>query len=346
MGIRRRLVLVAVTIFAVIMFGSIGYYLLYNGTHSFLDCMFMTVISVTSVGYGEIVPVTGNVFSQIFTMLLITFGMGVIMYGLSSLTAIMIEGDFSGLLRKKKMAKQIEQMNGHYIVCGGGETGFPLIQELIKNHEKVVLVEKDEDILLMRSAIDENLPYIRGDAAEEHVLIEAGIMRAAGIVICLPNDKENLYITMTARMLNSKIRIVCRTTDPKIEPKLKKAGADRVVSPNTIGALRMASEIIRPTVVDFLDQMLRSKRGTMRINQISIADGCYLDGKPIQSSGLKDRYNLLVLGAKTASGEIHFNPSPSAIMTKDMVLIVMGDVSQIEQAQLELGAPQDDGTIN
>jgi len=335
MEIRRRLIFLVLTIVIVIMLGSIGYYILFEGNQKFIDCMYMTVISVTSVGYGEILTVTGNVAAQIFTMILITFGMGVILYGISTLTVIMVEGGLSGIIRKRKMAKEINKLSGHHIVCGGGETGRPLVSELIKNRETVVLIEKDISQIEHCKDIDELL-YIQGDASEDQNLIDAGIARAAGILICLPSDKDNLYITMTARMLSPSVRIVCRMTDPKLEPKLKKAGANQVVSPNFIGALRMASEMIRPTVVDFLDSMMRSRKGVLRINQITISENSGLSETTIMRSGIRDRYNLLILGVKHGKEEIEFNPGPSFVLKPGMILIVMGEIDDVEKARRAL----------
>ena len=300
-----------------------------------MDCIFMTVISLTSVGYGEILQVTGNPTAQIFTMILITFGMGILLYGISSMTALLVEGDLSGILRKKQMDKQIKKLNNHYIVCGGGKTGCPLLEELVKSREQVVLIELDEKNIERCSQI-ENLLYIKGDATDDQNLLSAGIERAAGIIIALPSDKDNLYITMTARMLNKKIRIISRMTNQKLRPKLKKAGANSVVSPNSIGALRMASEMIRPAAVDFLDSMLRSKKTNLRIHQITISEKSAVLGKKISESGIKDKFDLLILGARQRGGEIEFNPSPSMALKEGITLIVMGDVDNIARAKKTL----------
>ncbi len=300
-----------------------------------MDCIFMTVISLTSVGYGEILQVTGNPAAQIFTMILITFGMGILLYGISSMTALLVEGDLSGILRKKQMDKQIKKLNNHYIVCGGGETGCPLLEELVKNREQVVLIELDEKNI-ERCSLIENLLYIKGDATDDQNLLAAGIERAAGIIIALPSDKDNLYITMTARMLNKKIRIISRMTDQKLRPKLKKAGANSVVSPNSIGALRMASEMIRPAAVDFLDSMLRSKGTHLRIHQITISEKSAALGKKIDESGIKDKFDLLILGSRQRGGEIEFNPSPSMVLKDGITLIVMGKVDNIIRAKKTL----------
>ena len=234
----------------------------------------------------------------------------------------------------QKMEDQISQLRDHYIVCGGGETGRQILEELIKNKEQVILIEQDEDrIARCRSHCD--CPYIKGDATDDQNLHSAGIKNAAGLIVSLPSDKDTLYVTMTARILNSKLRIISSMVDPKLEPKLKKAGANSVVSSNFIGALRMASEMIRPTAVAFLDTMLRSDKGNLRIHELTVRKNSKTVGKKICESGLKDRYNLLVLGRRRRSDEIEFNPSPSQILESGTKLIVMGEVADIHRAEKE-----------
>ena len=333
MGIKRRLNLLLFAILWVFITGSVGYYIIYGGNEKFLDCVFMTVISLTTVGYGEVLPISGNPTAQIFTMILVTFGMGVILYAIGTLTALLIEGELTDILRKNKMEKTIQKLSGHYILCGGGETGGPLLIELVKNRETVVLIESEKHRIDLCREIIPKLLYIQGDATDDQNLIKAGIHSASGIIISLPSDKDNLYITMTARMINPKIRIICRMTDPRIEPKLRKAGADGVVSPNFIGALRMASEMIRPAAVDFLDKMLRSDDGNLRIHELNISQTSHIAGKTILESDLKNKFNLLILGAKNVNGEISFNPSASQMLQAGTTLIVMGDVNNIKMAQ-------------
>ena len=332
MAIRKRLYFLLGLILLVIMIGSMGYYIIYNGEPQFLDCIYMTVVSLTTVGYGEIIEVTGNDTAEIFTMVLITFGMGIILYGISSLTALLLEGELSGIFRKRKMAKQIDKLTDHYIVCGGGETGSGVIVELCKNHEVAVLIEENAGRIERCKEICELL-YIQGDATDDENLIDAGINRAAGIVISLPSDKDVLYVTMTARMLNQKLRIISRMTNQHLKPKLIKAGANAVVCPNAIGALRMASEMIRPTAVDFLDDMLRSSRGELRIHELTVSEKSKFNEKEIRECGLDERYGLLVLGAKAQAQEIEFNPAPSQKLTAGTTLIVMGAVGQISRAK-------------
>ena len=334
MGIQQRLQYVVFFIFLTVLGGSLGYYILFEGEPAFLDCIYMTVISLTSVGYGEVLQVTGNPYAQLFTMFLITFGLGIIMYGISTLTAVIVEGEFSGILRRKSMEKRIAKLDNHYIVCGGGQTGRHVISELTKNNEKVVVIEMDQGKIGQCQAMVEGLLFIEGDATDDRNLMLAGIERALGIVIALPNNKDNLYVTMTARMINARIRIISRMVDSSIEPKLRKAGANSVVSPNFIGGMRMASEMIRPAAVNFLDKMLRTDDRTLRIHEVTISENSPFAGKTIRSAGLKDKYGLLVLGAREEGNyDITFNPHAAMELAKGTTLVVMGEVANIAKVR-------------
>jgi voltage-gated potassium channel len=332
MGIRRRLFFAIAIIVGTMLMGSTGYYVLFDGRSSYLDCLYMTVISLTTVGYGEVLGITGNPTAQIFTMLLIIFGMGIILYSISTLTAMFIEGELTGMLRRRKMENKINALSGHYIVCGGGETGFPLAVELVTSKASVVLVEHDNGVIERARQI-KGLYHVYGDATDDKNLIAAGIERATGITICLPSDNDNLYITMTARMLNPTARIISRMTNSRLKPKLLKAGATSVVSPNAIGALRMASEMLQPTAVEFLDNLLRSERGELRIHQIAVNGGSPLAGKPILQSGLRDQFNLLLLGVRHKGGDFEYRPPSSFVMEAGMTLIVLGDIDNINRAR-------------
>jgi voltage-gated potassium channel len=336
MNILQRLYFIILSIILVVMAGSYGYFIIFKGQHRLLDCVYMTVISLTTVGYGEIIEVSGNVTAEIFTMILITFGMGIIVYGISTLTALIIEGELSGILRRKKMDKQIGKLKNHYIVCGGGETGRPVLKEILMNKEQVVLVEHDDQHIKRCTAEIDGLLYVQGDATEDKNLIAAGLERGAGIIISLPSDKDALYVTITARMLNPKIRIISRMVEQKLKAKLLKAGANGVVSSNAIGALRMASQATRPAAVDFLDQMLCSNQGNLRINQITVSENSNFSGKSISESGLKEKFGLLVLGSKHDDNDIEFDPPLSLELLPGTTLIVMGDVEDVARAKKAL----------
>jgi len=331
--VAKRLYLVLLAIALIILAGSTGYYLIFDGKYSLIDCVYMTVISLTTVGYGEVIEITGNIPAQVFTMILITFGAGVILYGISNLTAVFVEGELSGLLRAKQMVKRIRRRSGHHIVCGGGETGLPVMQELIQNNERVVLIENDAEKIDRCARLLGDLLFINGDATEDQNLLSAGLERAAGLFICLPSDKDALYVTITARMWNPRIRIISRVMEEPLRSKLINAGANRVVSPSAIGALRMASEMIRPTEVDFLDRMLRSSQGNLRINELTISSSSSMAGTPIIESGLKERFELLLLASLKPGEPIEFNPLPEDTLEPGMTLIVMGDVENCARAK-------------
>ena len=231
------------------------------------------------------------------------------------------------------MENKINALSDHYIICGGGETGFPLVNELIAGKAAVVLVENDSRTIERARHIRGRLYHVHGDATDDKNLIAAGIERAKGIAICLPSDNDNLYITMTARMLNPAVQITTRMTNSRLKPKLLKAGATSVVSPNAIGALRMASEMLRPAAVEFLDNLLRSERGELRIHQIAINSNSPLAGKQIIESGLRDRFNLLLLGVRYANNEFEYRPSSSFLIKEGMTLIVLGDIDNINRAR-------------
>ena len=226
MQIKTRLYLSLLAILLVVLAGSNGYYLLYGGKYKFIDCMYMTVISLSTVGYGEVVEVSGNLAAEVFTIIMITFGMGIIMYGISTLTAMLIEGQLSGILREKKMEKKIGKLKNHYILCGGGETGRHILSEFIRNKEPIVLIEQDIDRIKRCETVGELL-YVKGDATDDRNLTAAGIDKARGIIISLPSDKDTLYVTMSARMRSPRLRIISSMVDGAFEPKLKQAGADR-----------------------------------------------------------------------------------------------------------------------
>ncbi len=333
MNILKRLYLVLLAILAVIMIGSYGYFILFAGKESMLDCIYMTVITLTTVGYGEVIRVHGNPAAQVFTMILIVFGMGILAYGIGTLSALLIEGELSGILRTKKIYKRIAKLSNHIIVCGGGETGRPVIQELTGNKWAVVLIEQSQQNIDRCIDACGDLLYIRGDATDDQTLIDAGLERSFGLAICLPSDKDTLYTTITARMLNRKTRIVCRMVQEKLKAKLLNAGANSVVAPSRIGALRAASEMLRPAAVDFLDRMLRASQAKLRINEITVSSTSSLSGASIAESQLPERFNLVVLAARKAGQEISFKPDTAEKLEPGMTLIVMGDVEDCHRAR-------------
>jgi len=235
------------------------------------------------------------------------------------------------------MMKQIRDMNDHLIICGAGETGAYLVRELQKTGSVFVVIDHDEAQLEKISQLGD-FPVIKGEAGDETILTAARIHHARALASVLPEDKDNLLITVTARLLNPNLRIVARCADSRMIEKLLRHGANSAVSPNMIGGMRLASELIRPSVVGFLDGMLRDQAGTMRVEEIPLSDGSAWIGKKLKELGIQGRYNLLALAIRTADGEMKFNPREDMVIAKSDVLVVMGDIANVWEARDAAGS--------
>jgi len=309
------------------LFGVCGY--IFIERWPVLDSIFMTVITLASVGYGETRPLTDN--GRIFTILLIILGMSTYVYGISTITAFFVEGEVFGVLRRKRMQKKIDALNEHYIVCGASEVAVHIISELKKTCRSFVIIENDEDKIKQLNAADEIL-FINGEPSDDHSLIKAGIMRAKGIVCALPSDKDNLFVVITARSLNSDIRIVTRVIDGTSEAKLRRAGADAIVSTYAIGGLRMASELIRPTVVSYLDIMLRGNGQALRVEEIELPEDSNLIGVTVREAEITDNTGLNVLATKNKyTGNYEHTLISDYKFKKGDTLIVIGNPEQIQK---------------
>ncbi|MFH1227132.1 MAG: potassium channel protein [Planctomycetota bacterium] len=331
MNFRRRIVVSLFLLFCVLVTGTTGYWVIGG---NLLNALYMTVITSATVGYGEVVPVSNNPGAEIFTIVFIILSVITIGIITSLLVASILELEMSGLLRRRKMNKQIEKLSGHYIICGGGETGIHIVQEMSKMLKPFVVIDHDQQRLEKLSALSQNILYIVGDATDDEVLLAAGLERAIGVMAALPSDKDNLYITVMAKQYNSKIRIVALGVEDKAINKLKKAGADTVVSPALIGGLRMASEMMRPSATKFLDTMLRQTTGTYRIEEINIPAGSHIVNKKLSEIGLRDKYNLLILATiKPDSDEITYSPPADTVLKEGVILVVLGEVHNFNKVR-------------
>ncbi|MGE5707716.1 MAG: potassium channel family protein [Bacteroidota bacterium] len=320
-----RLIRIAALLVLVLFIGVAGYQLLEDW--SVLDSLYMTVITIASVGFGETHPLSDA--GRIFTIFLILGGGGVLVYGFSSVTAFIVEGDLSDVLRKRKMQRLIDQFQNHHIVCGADQTARYLIDELRKTGQDFVVVDRDSEKLKSLEAL--NIPYIRGDATHDSVLLAAGIERAKGLIAALHSDADNLFVTLTAKDLNPSLRVISKAIEEGSERKLRRAGADGVVMPIKNGAMRMASELLRPSVVTFLDLMLRSQDATIRVESIEPGENCRFLGKTLRECGILEVEGFSVVALKDSDGNYHYNPPKETPIERDTVLIVMGKVEPINE---------------
>jgi voltage-gated potassium channel len=327
MGDLKRKLIIAVTLLACLYVAGVAGYVLIE-RWSVFDAAYMTVITLASVGYGEVHPLSAP--GRAFTMALIMVGMGTFVYGLSTITAFFVEGELGGYLRRKKVKRSIEGLEDHYIVCGSGDVGRYIIAELHKTERAFVVVEADPGRIAKLKERDELL-FLQGEPTEEDVLLAAGVKKARGLVSALDNDKDNLFVVMTARGLNPALRIVTKSVDECCAAIFGKAGADAVVSPEFIGGLRMASELVRPEVVSFLDAMLRGKDSALRVEEVRVRPESSLVGKALREVNDADRTGLWVIAVKNAkTGEYTHIPRSTYLVTADDVLIVIGTVEKVE----------------
>ncbi|MBZ5542127.1 MAG: potassium channel protein [Acidobacteriia bacterium] len=334
MNLRKQLMTAVLVLLVVVMVTAAGYRIL-GGPHiSLLDAIYMAVITFATIGYGEVVDTSVNPALRIFNMVMILFGIGTMLYVFSISTAFVVEGELKDIFRRRKMLKQIRDMQDHFIICGASETAYHVVQELLKTGHPFVVIDHDAERLARIQHLGE-FPVLQGEAADEEVLEQAGIARAHGLAIVLPDDKDNLMVTVTARQMSPTVRIIARCTDARMGEKMVRAGASSAVSPNMIGGMRMASELIRPHVVGFLDLMLREKSKTLRVEEIAVGESSSWAGKTLHESEIHRRFELLALAVRDPRGETRYNPQGDTVLKAGDVLIVMGDVSNVRKAREE-----------
>lgn len=318
--ILRALILFATAVLA----GTLGYHRLEGW--SLMDGLYMTVITMTTIGYGEIRPLSET--GRVFTIILSLVSIGIGGYAVSAVAAFFVEGDFQRIMRGRRMDKQIAQLKDHIILCGVGRVGKAVAAELHKTRTPFVVIEQNPDEIEALQGLGEVL-HIQGDATKDGTLRLAGIDRAKGIVIVLSDDKDNAFVVLAARSLNPDIRIVARLTEEENAEKLHRVGADEVVSPNVIGGLRMASIMIRPTVVTFLDDMLRMPEQTVRMEEYRLDEGSALAGRTLAEADIGRRTGLLVMAMRTREGRYRVNPGGRTRLEEGDILIVTGTPEQL-----------------
>ncbi len=329
--LRRRLAAASVAILTVIGVGTGVFYWLGQGEWSAFDCFYYTVITLTTVGYSELLPNIAEVpYARPFTIALIVTGVGTFLYFASTLTAMIIEGDLQRAFKDSRMHKNIDRLNNHIIVCGAGSTGRHVLKELVEYDIPAVLIDINLEAV---DAYRETHPKgfsIVGDATDDHILEKANIASARGLVAALANDKDNLYLTLSARQFNPQMRIVARGSDLRVLEKLRKAGADTVVSPNYIGGLRMVSEMLRPQVVRFLDEMRRDKSKT-RIDEVIVSEKSAFDGRSLREIDIRKSTDVLVLAVRVPEQEGYtYNPGADFVVKSGMTLVVLGPIPQVK----------------
>ena len=330
----RKRIYVAVVMFAVVFLAGVGGFKVFGGKDwSLLDSVYMTVITVATVGYGEVHDLSGNLPARVFAVIYILISLGTIAFAVTSITAFIVEGELKNILGRRKMEKEIAKLRDHFIVCGGDETALTIIRELHQTKKDFVVIEPSKE-RIDRILVSYPILYIRGDPAEDEVLKQAGVERATGVLLSLPTDEANLFVTITVRNLNPHIRIVAKGIDVKSHGKMQKVGADYVVSPTDIGGMRMASQMLRPAVVTFLDTMLRDKEQGLRVEEVEVKMGSALAGKTVGDSGIRSKTRALLVAIKRG-GETgyDFNPADASVINEGDALIFIASPDSLRDLE-------------
>jgi voltage-gated potassium channel len=318
-------------LFAVIVLGTVGYHL---AGRPWLDSLYMVMITVSTVGYGEqsSLPAT----QQWLTMGVITFGMFAAAITIGGLVQMVAEGEVDRILSAGRTNRDIERLANHVIVCGFGRIGRTLIEQLAQSGLEFLIVDSDTD--QVTAALDQGHLALHGDATEEDVLLAAGIGRARCLVTALANDAANVFITLTSRNLNPTLQIIARGEQQSTEKKLLQAGANRVVLPAAIGARRISAMITHPSTVELMDFMFDRSVADVALDEIHIGPNCPLAGQSLRALNLSARLRLLVIGIKHGGGSMSFNPDGQATLAVADVLIVMGREEDTARLRREAGA--------
>jgi voltage-gated potassium channel len=327
----RRLFVAFLVFLLLIATGTLGYYVLGRGRWALDDCAYMTAITISTVGYFELTQLKDVPGARIFTVVMIVSGIGVLAYMQSNLTALLVEGVIGQVLRKRHMQRQVNRLSGHVVVAGAGGTGRHVVEELVATRTPFVVIDRSEHVLAQVAAevCAGKMPHVHGDATLDHVLLAAGVDRARGVVAALTHDKDNLYVTLSARSLNAGARIVSKVVEDEAAPKILKAGASAIVNPTMIGARRLASELIRPEVVEFLDQMMRDKDKNLRLEEVPVLRGSAFVGLALKDTPIRRETRALVVALRGGDRTFVYNPDPEQVIEEGTTLIVLGEADSI-----------------
>ncbi len=321
---RRKILLSIVMFLVVFLIGVVGFKLVGGEKVSLLDSAYMTAITISTIGYGEVVDLSAHPAGRVFNIFFIILSLGTIAFAVSSITAFIVEGELKNLLGRRRMDKDIARLKDHYIVCGSDETAQTVIRELLRTERDFVVVEPSKEKLDKLTEAGPIL-FIQGDPAEDAVLLKAGLSRAKGLLLSLPTDEANVFVTITARSLNPALRIIAKGLDLRSHDKMRRAGADSVVSPAFIGGMRMVSDMVRPAVVTFLDKMLYDKDRTLRVEEVVVEPGSAIAGRTIAEAAIGDKTGALLVAVKrAATAEYEFNPAAGRTIQEGDILIFIG----------------------
>ncbi len=331
----RQVFCILILAIAVLVSGTVGYVVIEGW--SLLDAFYMTVITLTTVGFGEVHPLSSS--GKIFTVFLVGSGVFVVTYSISFLVGLLAEGRAGEFLLRRRVRMELREIENHFIVCGCGVVGSEVVEYFARTREKFVVIERDEEKVKEILKGYPDLLFIVGDATREDLLKDAGIDRAQGLLALLGSDADNVYAVITARFMNPHLRIVARAIQPESIEILKRAGADYVICPQKIGGLRLAAAALRPQVTSFLDLVLQSETFDLTIEEITIPENSPVAGKSLRELNLPGKIGLIVVAVKPGNRPtFEFNPRADTIIRAGDIIIVLGRLQQLAELR-KLAAP-------
>jgi voltage-gated potassium channel len=330
-GKSSRLTIALLVVLSLFIIGTFGYHFI-EGL-DYLQSFYLTSLTLTTVGYGDYYPHTRT--GMVFTIFLVLFGVGTMLYTVGLLAETMIEGRLQILLGRGRLKKMIEKMENHYIICGCGRIGYLICRELYMENVDFVVIERNPEVI--QKIHDEGYTYFRGDATQDKTLLAAGIKKAKGIVTVLPSDAENLYVILTAKELNPQIYILSRAEEEESEKRLLRAGANRVVSPYALGGMKMAMAIMRPAMLDFIEISTSRQNLELRMEEFTLGDKSPMVGKTLEESGIRQLFGLIIVAVKKDSGKMTYNPTAGYQIEKGDRLVAMGEEENLMKFSIACG---------
>lgn len=328
MNYQRKILIALTLLMGLFVTGTVGYLFLERDNPEreweLLDAVYMTVITLTTVGYGNMGMSDAG---RVFTMFLLIGGIGVFTYSVTIATAFLIEGQLQSFFRQQKMIRNVDKLLNHYIICGLGDTGVHVLDEMLKAEVDFVGIELEEERLIHLSDTRDFL-YLQGDATDDELLMRAGIERAQGLVTCLSRDQDNLFVVISARKLNPRLKIASKAVEDNSPGKLITAGADEVVLPDHIGGLRLASGILQPQLVGFLENMTQNRQGAQFTESI-IQKDAPLDGISLKAASIQEQTGLVVVAIQGSDGAFLYNPPGDKKIVAGDALLVIANQKQL-----------------